>query len=197
MAMTEDFGGDSGAGRAAVRSASRGWKAPRVLVSFVVLAMLAAAGAITVSTRDDGKVTATAGPSAGPSASSQPTPTVAQAALFSGEGMQVTRTFTVAPNWELRWQAEAQKGFKIELLDTNRISRGWIVQAPKSKFGSTYVSDKGSFQLRVTAQGPWTIRVVSQSAPGEAPAPAPTNSALNRLFELEGEVTPLAGGGPA
>lgn len=87
-------------------------------------------------------------------------------AEFSGFGNESTPAFAVAPNWEIRWQAAADNPFAVELVTTSGKSRGSIIQAGGRTEGTTFVVEGGDFQLRVTAGGGWSVRVISRGQGG-------------------------------
>jgi hypothetical protein len=98
-----------------------------------------------------------------------PSPTVSgqragQIASFSGNGSGTTKKFSAATNWQIVWRAGAGSGFKAELIDSHGASRGDIVTAGKKTSGATFVSLAGTFRLKVTAKGSWSIKVTGRPA---------------------------------
>ena len=85
-------------------------------------------------------------------------------AEFEGPGDAHTGSFRVARNWEIRWAAQADSGFAVELLTAGGTSRGMIIEAQEGTSGSTYVSQAGEFKLRVISRKPWSMEILSQPA---------------------------------
>jgi hypothetical protein len=97
------------------------------------------------------------------SASPSPAPTVGSLTKFSGDASKTTTTFRAAGNWELKWRTQRDRQFAVELLEKDGTSRGQIVTAKKKTEGSTFVSEKGEFKLKVTAAREWSIEIVGRS----------------------------------
>jgi hypothetical protein len=137
------------------RSSARRW----LLVAIVIL-VAAVAAVVLVLARGgkDDRGTAAPTPSASPSA----VPPAKEIAHFAGTGPTVTRTFSTDTNWQVRWAAPRGSGFHIELLTAKGVSRGVIVAGSSSKGGSVYVTERGTFKLRVAGSRPWTIDIFSR-----------------------------------
>jgi hypothetical protein len=78
---------------------------------------------------------------------------------LSANGSRNTRPFTVKDAWELRWDAKSDlfsaslytdKGEPVESLASQR----------KAGPGSTFYPKGGSYFVKITALGDWTISVV-------------------------------------
>lgn len=123
------------------------------------LAAVLAAGALAGGAAGCTDKGGDAKPTAGPSATSVKTGPIAH---FTGSGKATTKAFEVAANWEVRWTSAVPTGFAIELLGPDGASRGRVVEKQKRKSGTTFVSEAGTFTLRVVARGAWTIDVVSR-----------------------------------
>jgi hypothetical protein len=82
-------------------------------------------------------------------------------ATFSGSGNDTTDEFEVGPNWEVRWQASGPGPFSVELFTTTGQSRGRIVDRADRTEGATFIVESGRFTLQVSADGEWSIRVIS------------------------------------
>lgn len=129
-----------------------------VLLGLLLVAALAAAVALVTR---DGSDTPRPGSSPSPTRGITQAP-VRPVASFSGSGNETTATFGAALNWELRWTAEPGSGFTVELLNSSGASLGKVVTAGKRTSGSTFVSQAGSFKLRVTSKQAWTVSVRSR-----------------------------------
>jgi hypothetical protein len=96
-----------------------------------------------------------------PRTSSSPGPHTSLVSTFSGRGKQTTKPFQVASNWEVKWRRQAGKAFTIELLASNGQSRGQIVAAKKGSTGGTFVSNGGTYKLKVSTTGEWSVKIYS------------------------------------
>lgn len=81
---------------------------------------------------------------------------------FSGSGSTTTVLFSTDTNWQVRWTAAKGSGFRVELVNDRSVSRGIIVTGVTTTSGSVYVTEKGTYKLRVTSSKPWTIDIVSR-----------------------------------
>lgn len=83
---------------------------------------------------------------------------------LEGDGEAISDHFSVKGNWELRWESRGSGPFTVELFTDDGTSRGIIVQGEGGKDGSAFASEEGSFSLLITAEGPWSIRVLGKSS---------------------------------
>lgn len=83
---------------------------------------------------------------------------------LDGEGEAISDHFEVEGNWELRWESRGSGAFSVELFSDDGASRGIIAQGEGGEDGSAFASEEGRFSLLITAEGPWSIRVL-----GDAP----------------------------
>lgn len=133
----------------------RGRKGWWVLVALLLVAGIAAGAFVLIRDAGSGSAspTGTATPSAAP---------VRTVASFSGSRGTTTRPFGAAVNWQVRWTAPSGSGFSVELLNQQGASLGTIVTAGKRASGATFVSQAGTFKLKVTSKKPWRIQVLSR-----------------------------------
>lgn len=77
-------------------------------------------------------------------------------AEFSGEGDVTTDAFAVEEGWEIRWQTQGSR-FEMALRQGDSSRTLMSREGPGS--GTTVPRGSGSYQLVITAEGPWTVQV--------------------------------------
>ena len=82
-------------------------------------------------------------------------------AEFSGTGNQDTKEFTVKKGWEIRWETKAGT---FQMAITGAQDFGKVVDHPGEGSGATFPIGAGTFQLHITADGPWMVRVTGFDA---------------------------------
>jgi hypothetical protein len=83
----------------------------------------------------------------------------APVASFAGSGNATTKYFKVAADWKLAWDTSVPAGFEIELFTVAGADRGQLVGQVRAHSGTTFVSEAGTFTLRVTARRAWAIHI--------------------------------------
>ena len=77
---------------------------------------------------------------------------------FTGNGSLTTRSFPVTDGWEVRWTATNE--FSLFLLD----AQGQLLEALGHSIGdaggTTYHAKDGTYSLRISSNGHWTVTVV-------------------------------------
>ena len=122
----------------------------------IVLALAAAAAVVAVIVTN-GEDSGNGSPQSG-----RPGATAGQLRVFSGKGNATTAQFSAQANWEIKWSAAPHGGFTVELIRADHSSGGQVVKAGTKPSGATFVSEHGSFRLRVTAIGRWSIHVIGR-----------------------------------
>jgi len=126
----------------------------------VIASTLIAIGALAVGCTSDNKTSPSA--STGSSAVSSPAAPVASVVVeFSGSSDQTTSPFKVQEGWEIRWQTSAA-AFKLGIGGDRDF--GTVIDHQGEGSGNTYPVGAGTFQLHITADGPWTVRVLDHHA---------------------------------
>jgi hypothetical protein len=136
-------------------SSNEGSRHGLLLVVLLAVAALVIGGLVYWRSDDEGS---------SKKASPTPSPTrvvVSKVASFSANQGTTTETFKAANNWQLRWSAPVGSGFTVELLTPEGMSLGRIVTGGKRASGSTFVSQAGTFTLKVTSKSPWSVTVLS------------------------------------
>jgi hypothetical protein len=85
---------------------------------------------------------------------------------FVGEGDETTDTFEVEDGWEMRWETTGES-FQVELLEVGGDSLGKVIDHKGEGGGSAYPSAEGELELAVSAEGPWSVRVITPVGDGE------------------------------
>jgi hypothetical protein len=141
----------------------------RMLLIAAALTVVVLGVAIMVAVRSSGpdegaKASDVQSPSSSPttSASSIPAAKTKSLARFAGAGNKTTKPFGAAANWQIEWRTKDPK-FTVELFDRNGKSRGDVVAAKRRTHGSTFVSERGQFELKVTASRDWSIRIIGRA----------------------------------
>jgi hypothetical protein len=94
-------------------------------------------------------------PSASPTLANRPS----QAVLLQmgGESDATGEVFEVRPGWQIVWQTDGER-FAFAVRGDQDL--GTIVDQTGPSSGVTSVAPAGTFQIEVTAKGPWSIKVV-------------------------------------
>lgn len=123
-----------------------------VLIAVLAVVVVAAIAALIVSQRDD---------SHSPASPTRGAPPAERVAKLSGTGDQTTKSFQVKKGWEIRW---ATTGTTFKFAITGDRDFGTVVDHQGAGGGSTYPIGSGTFRLQVSADGPWTVRIVDHSS---------------------------------
>lgn len=83
-------------------------------------------------------------------------------AEFDGEGGTETDEFTVAAGWEIHWETS---GRRFAIAADGDEDLGSLVEHQGAGGGSTYPEGSGTFSLSITADGPWSLTIVSRPPP--------------------------------
>jgi hypothetical protein len=81
---------------------------------------------------------------------------------FNGDGDQETKSFAVHDGWEIRWDTNGAT-FHVAIRGDQNL--GTVINQDGPGGGATYPVGSGTFQLDITAQGPWTIKIVNHPGP--------------------------------
>jgi hypothetical protein len=79
----------------------------------------------------------------------------------------VSPSFDVIQGWQIVWQTDGPK-FAFAVRGDQDL--GTIVEQAEASSGTTSLSPAGTFHIEVTADGPWSIKVLQ----GEEPSPSPS-----------------------
>jgi hypothetical protein len=137
-------------------SSNGGSRRGLLLVLLLVVVALVIGGLVYWRSNDEGSAK---------QASPTPSPTrvvVSKVASFSASRGTTTKSFKADTNWQLRWSAPVGSGFTVELLTPEGTSLGTIVSGGKRASGSTFVSQAGTFKLKVVSRSPWSATVLSR-----------------------------------
>lgn len=77
----------------------------------------------------------------------------------SANGSRNTRPFTATAGWEVRWDSNAPS-LSIWILDKEGNPVEHAASQDKAGKGASYYAKPGTFSLKITARGDWTITVV-------------------------------------
>jgi hypothetical protein len=78
-------------------------------------------------------------------------------AEFSGEGDQITGSFTVGEGWQIHWQNDGQH---FEFAIKGDFDFGTVIDQDAPGSGITSPVPTGTFHLEVTAEGPWSVLIL-------------------------------------
>ncbi len=76
----------------------------------------------------------------------------------SASGTRSLRPFTVGDRWELQW--DSSDGLIVWLMTEKGTAVQQLAAQHKPGKGSTFHPTGGSYYLRITSSGDWTVRVV-------------------------------------
>ena len=76
----------------------------------------------------------------------------------SANGTRSLKPFTVGDRWELQW--DSSDGLIVWLMDAKGAAVQQLAAQHKPGKGSTFHPTGGSYYLRITSSGDWTITVV-------------------------------------
>lgn len=77
---------------------------------------------------------------------------------LSANGSRTIRPFTVNDGWEVRWKTD--KDVDIYLVDPNGDLVDKLASSDHAGTGSTYHAKGGTYSLKISTRGNWTITVV-------------------------------------
>lgn len=77
---------------------------------------------------------------------------------LSANGSRTIRPFTVKDGWEVRWKTD--KDVDIYLVDPNGDLVDKLASSDHAGTGSTYHAKGGTYSLKISTRGNWTITVV-------------------------------------
>jgi hypothetical protein len=125
-----------------------------LLTAALSVLVLAAIAALVVSRRDDDPSDA----AVATTTSSTFAPLPDQVAEFSGTGDHETDSFEVEEGWEILWETS---GTTFKFAITGDQDFGTVVDHEGEGGGSTSPVGSGTFRVLVTADGPWSIRIIN------------------------------------
>lgn len=144
-----------------MRARSRNHSRRFLLLLTGVVLVLASTGC---DSKDSPKPATTSASASTTAAAVSTSPDVKPIAEFSGSTDKTTDPFKAEANWELQWQVATGKHLTVDLLNAKDEARGQLVDSSGKTTGSVFVSEAGEFKLRVTANGDWSVKVVSRAA---------------------------------
>lgn len=115
----------------------------RPIAVVIVLIVVVAIGAYWLFTRGPGaRLVSPAGS------------TVAQ---FRGSGDRITEAFSVREGWSIHWE---NTGDRFAFAISGDRDLGTVVEQEEPASGVTSPVGGGTFRLEITAEGPWSVRIV-------------------------------------
>jgi len=76
----------------------------------------------------------------------------------SASGTRSLKPFTVGDRWELQW--DSSEGLIVWLMDAKGAAVQQLAAQHKPGKGSTFHPTGGSYYLRITSSGDWTVTVM-------------------------------------
>jgi hypothetical protein len=77
-------------------------------------------------------------------------------ASFSGDGDQVTESFSVTEPWQIHWETEGE-AFTFAISGDR--DYGVVIEQAGPGSGVTSPVGSGTFHIEVTAEGPWRVQI--------------------------------------